>query len=548
MENEEDKRSIILNGVAKALNVTGTAIVVSFDSSVDLIGKAVSKVKTADFSLPKVSLPKVSFPKVSFDFLGGTKNIFSGKLRLFKPVEEKDIEARIREYEDKIKAAYYEIGKVGSTADELESEKVTKLINDVKEYEKEIERLKTRADEIDESKEDYSKREVTRKKKVKVPQVRVISAVSSAIEKAVRQGDFETDSDRAIFDKIANDFLDSEIEIKILAASELGKIGNKIAVPVLHEAIQFDNPYLTTEIVNALINLGDPTSIELFKDTAGDNNYRVRMVSLRGLYKIGDDKEIMPYLVAALKDKHPEVRKTAATFIGWKDYPDAVPALVQTLQDKDERVRKSAVTALSNLKEPASVLPLMRLLADSSLDIRETSLKAIKTITGEDIKFDVELSGKTLSEAIEKLKESYHDERLSKFEVDSAAMDITEDDDTYGSSGLAADFAEEEAETAEMANTVTATAEEEEETAEMAEANTQAEEEEEAPQSEMSAVTEAEQDSLSAEFEEAVADEEYSADQLKKMTKTELLEICTKREIEAGTNMTKSEIIDLILK
>jgi hypothetical protein len=499
MEQEQVKRSGILGGVAKALNVTGSVLVVSYDSSLSFIGKTFSKVITVTPSLPRATV----------DFFAGAKNIFTGGLRIFKPGEEREIESKIGEYEEKIRAAYNEIGKEGASAEQLESESVRKLINDVKEYEKEIQRLKDRVAEIEELRKEQelsNREEKAARKKVRVPESHVMTSVRNAIDRTVKHGDFETGSDRAIFEKIAGDLLDNEMEIKILAASELGKIGNRAAVPVLYEAVKFDNPYLTSEIINSLINLEDPKSVSLFRETVTDPSYRVRMVSLRGLYKLGEEKETALLLIDALRDEHPAVRKTAATFIGWKDYPDAVPGLVQTLQDKDETVRKAAVTALANIKEPAAVLPLMRVLADKSLEIREKALEAIKMITGEDIKLDVELSGQALTEAIEGLKEKYHRERLGKAGVVEPATEEAE--------------AEETIEKAVQPEQV----------------------------AEVEDITEEEEEEESEEEQEEVEEVEYTEYQLKKKTKAELIVICEEFGIECDESLTKAEIINLLLE
>jgi len=480
MEQEQEGRSGILGSVAKALNSTGSALVVSYDSTANMVSKTFSKVKTVTPSLPGSTI----------DFFAGARDFIVGGFRKLKTDEERDIEKKVDNYENKIRAAYYEIGREGASAEKLESEAVQKLINDVKEYEKEIQRLKGRLVELEDfKKESIKSEERAFSKKVRVSESRVMASVSDATEKAVQRGDFETDSDRAIFDKIAHDLLDNEMEIKILAASELGKIGNKAAVPVLHEAIKFDNPYLASEIINALINLEDSKSIKLFREMATDPNYRVRLVSLRGLYKLGNDEEIKQPLIDALKDDHPEVRKAAVTFIGWKDYPSAVPGLIQTLQDKDEKVRQASVSALANIKDSSAVLPLMRLLADKSLDIREKALEAIKMITGQDIMFNVELPEKALAEAINDLKKKWQSERLSHYEGSDAGISEVEPP------------AREEALVTEMEGEAEETGEEEED------------------------VTES---------------------QLRKLNKGKLLMLCKNRNIECNEALTKAELIDLL--
>jgi len=493
MEDEKRSRTRFLSGVAKALNATGSAIVVSYDSTTGFVEKTFSKVK-------RVTPP---LPGITKDFFSGTRKIFAGGFKIFKTGEEEKIESKIKEYEEKVKAAYYEIGKEGATNEQLESEAVKKLIKDVKEYEKEIQRLKSRVVELEELqkekeiiKKERKKEEKHTKKRSKVPDALVLSSVREAIERAVKHGDFETDSDRAIFEKIAHDLLDNEMEIKILAASELGKIGNKAAVRILSEAAKFSNPYLITEIINSLINLEDPESLALFKEMASDPNYRVRMVSLRGLYKLGVDKEILPILMEALTDDHSEVRRTAVTFLGWKDCPEAVPGLVQTLQDMHERVRKASVSALANIKDEAALLPLVRTLSDKSLEIRELAMEAIRVITGKEIEFDVELTGKALTEAIVKLKERVHSERIGQ--VDVAAPD-----------------------------------------------------EEAAPDTEEAVVLE----EAAAQAEEDTSEEEkvetskvgLTESQLLKKTKAKLLELCEEQGIGCSESLTKAEIIKLLM-
>ncbi|KWT94844.1 HEAT repeat domain-containing protein [Candidatus Magnetominusculus xianensis] len=430
----EEKRKGLWGAVAKALNATGAATVKSFDYTVDLFVKTTDAVKkatpgivdtTVDYSKKTVDFLADGFSKVgeltsSIDF--SAINFGKIKLSSISPglgLEKDDLRDKITEYEGKIKNLYFEIGKEGASADKLESDKVRQMIEDVKEFEKEIQRLRGRILELEEKKREDSLRKSEprtetkqKKKKQKLSETQVDALLKSAIEKALKHGSFETDSDKAIFNKIANDLLDIEMDVKILAATELGKMGNKAAVDVLLEAVKYRNKYLAAEAINSLINIGDPKAVELCKDMAGSSNHKVRVNSLRGLYKLGKDDEIIPYLMEALKDEHAEVRRTAVTFLGWKDCVDAVPGLVQSLQDKDDQVRKAAVSALANIKDTAAVLPLMRTLADEAIEIRQKSLEAIKMITAKDVAFNIELTGEALTKAVNELKNWWQRERM----------------------------------------------------------------------------------------------------------------------------------------
>ncbi|MBW2329967.1 MAG: HEAT repeat domain-containing protein [Deltaproteobacteria bacterium] len=511
MEQENIERTGFWGFPAKVLNEAGGAVVYAYDVGAGAVDKMVSTAKKA--AVLPAALPRTiaALPKT-------VKGIFAGGLEVAKPSKSKIIEAKIKEREKKIKDLYYEIGKEGAKSSEVEAlfelEPVKKLISDVREYEKEIQRLKSRVSELEEQEKEKEKEQekekALRKKKleekarlakekVRIRDVEVVKAVKSAIEKALRHGVFESTSERAIFDKIANDLLDSDMEIKVLAAAELGKMKTQAAVPVLIEAVKFDDPYLTSEVINALINIGDSRAIPLFKEKVTAPHYRVRVASLRGLYKLAGDEDVMPAVTDALRDEHPDVRRTGATFIGWKDYAHAGPGLVQCLRDEEERVRKAAISALASIRDKAAVLPLISLLGDKNLEMRKKALDAVKMIIGEEITFDVEASGKALSDAIDNLRAWWQEKRLG-------------------------------VEVAERGEAVKPEAEE-------AAARVEAADE-----------RQAEIERVWAEEEPAPSEEpEPTEEQLKRMLKAELISMCKDRGVECDESLTKVEIIELIL-
>lgn len=419
METEIQERSGLMGGVAKILNAGGTAVITVYDAAAGVLCKLVETAKKAPGLHEK------------------TMGFFSRGIGIVKPGEINRIEKKISEYEIQIKQLYFEIGKEGAKFAEgekpLESEIVKKLILDVKEYEKEIERLHGQITGIKEDKAAEAQRKSERKKtailaelkekakKDRATDEQINRLVETAIKKAIKNGEFESRSEMEIFSKVAGDFLDNEMEIKCLAAAELGKIGNNAAVPILLEAAKFGNLDLTSEIINSLITIGDTRAIPLFKQEVYSKKYRVRIGCLRGLYKLADTDEALPLLIEALRDDHPEVRRTALTFIGWKDCAEAVPSVTQCLRDEESRVRRAAVSTLANLKDNASILPLINVLGDKDLEVREKALEAIQAILGEDIVFDVHASRKAIVEAIDTLKDWWQNERIGKDKpVDSA--------------------------------------------------------------------------------------------------------------------------------
>ncbi|MBF0228374.1 MAG: HEAT repeat domain-containing protein [Desulfamplus sp.] len=427
---EEISEKMPRSRFASALNAVGSSTVWVYDATASGLGKVWSAVKKVP------------------EFKPVPKGMFTKGLGLIKTGEIGSLENKIVEYEKQIKMLYFEIGKEGARSSDgetlLESDTLKKLLSDVKEHEKEISRLKNRIVELKEEKiaEKIRKKELKKeaafsklkekvyKEKASVDQINKV--VENAINTAVKTGVFESRSEEEIFYKVAHDLLDSEMEIKYLAAAELGKIGNESAVPVLMDAVRYDDPELTAEIVNSLISIGDSRAVPLFIKELKSQKYRVRIGSLRGLFKLAGDDVAMPALIEALRDDHPEVRRTALTFIGWKDPEDSVPAVSQCLVDEEARVRKAAVSALANLKDESSVLPLIKVLGDKELEIREKALEAIRSITGDNIEFNVNAAGKELANAVLELKQWWQDERMTKIrgevEIESPIADVDTED------------------------------------------------------------------------------------------------------------------------
>ncbi|MCG6552096.1 MAG: HEAT repeat domain-containing protein [Candidatus Magnetominusculus sp. LBB02] len=550
----EQERKGLMGGVAKALNATGAGAVKSFDYTVDWfikVTEAVKKsspgivdttvdlskktgdaivrgvVKSGDYIAGGVSKMGELFSRVDF----GSIDFGALKMPELKLGSGKDdLRDKIAEYEGKIKNLYFEIGKEGASEDKSDSDKVRKMIEDVKDYEKEIQRLKARIVELEDLKREESqkksetKRETAKTSKKKLAEPQVDSLIKSAIEKALKHGKFETDSDKAIFNKIANDLLDMEMDVKILAATELGKMGNKASSGVLVEAVHYDNHYLTAEVINSLINIGDKKAVAICKEMAASSNPKVRMNSLRGLYKLGKEDEIYPYLTDALKDEHADVRRQAVTFLGWKDCAEAVPGLVQSLQDKDESVRKAAVSALANIKDNSAVLPLMRTLADDNLEIRQKSLEAIKMISAKDITFNIELTGEALAKSVSELKDWWQRERMDGIsdEVVEQYADVTASpQEQYSYSQTYETPVETSPEAApEEASSY--------------------EEPSAGPQQSASVDSGDETTSATPQTEKP------SASEIKRMSKSELISVCQGLGIDCDDTFTKAELINLL--
>ena len=552
----EKERKGVLGFTAKVLNEAGGAVVDLFD----LTGRAVKKAGRKLKKTPKLGKKA---RKIVDEGLGNIKS------------EDKSIKNKIKEKEEKIEVLYREIGKEGVNYAEagvpLESDVVQDLISDVKEYEKEIGRLKDRIEELDaekglrQSESPGPKRKKPGKKAQAAEHDHPLrKAMAAALEVSLRSDVFEMPSDKAKFEKVASDLLDNEMEIKILAVAELGKMKISAAVPVLAEAVKFEEPHLTLEIINALIDIGDSSAVKLFKDRVRDPFYRVRAACLRGLYKLAEesDRDAIRILIGTLQDEHPDVRKSGATFLGWKGNEDAVPALVQGLKDEDERVRRAALSALAAIRDKSAVLPLIKVLRSEDIETRERAMAAINTITGEEIVFDLQADGDELDRAVGDLNDWWQRTRLGEIEID---QDIVSDP---GETGLDAELETEPPFPADAAEIEAAEPEEVEESVppdeetmapdpgnaeEIAAETEEPAEEERAADDEVAEPEEEKPETEEEPEEEAPEPEEekpetYTESELLRKLKPELVAICEVLGVDCDEKLTKAEISSLILE
>jgi len=423
MAQGHSEKARIIGFVAQALNIYGVVAASVYDAGKDLaecaydVGKAIAEC---------------------------TNDIGSYGLRRD---EEKQLTEIVREYERRKEKLYYLIDRQSLN---LKNQKETKeavnqYISKVRYYEETITRLKDWITELKElksvireqktllkgwkaSKDVGEKTAPTAIKGADPTERETIKAVDAAIAEVVKLDKFGTPATRVMFKKVAADLLDSDLENKVLAVTELGKIGNNAAVPILMAAVNFRHPELISEIIKTLTALGDSHAIPLMYEEVANPDYRVRSACLRGLFKLTDDEKETPVLINGLRDKHHEVRRTAVTLLGWKGRADYLPALTQCLKDEDAKVRKAAVLALANIKNESSMLPLINILRDENLVVREKALDAISLISGKTMEFDVKATGTDLTVAINNLRDRFQKKSTAKKEeaVAPAAKPVKE--------------------------------------------------------------------------------------------------------------------------
>jgi len=316
-----------------------------------------------------------------------TAGIFTGGLRKKFGLTKAEVQAKLAIIENGIRDLYLEIGRMGTGSDDVDGILATAEAEEI------IEKIKKLEDESRAWNKYLAELEAAERQGLPLAKFSItprsgidgqlLRRMKSIAENSIRKATFSLRSDAIIFEKALRDLLEAEIDIKRLAVSELGKLGNKHAGPVLKEGLGINNPELQAEIINTLIQIGDSEVFSIGKRYLKHPYAGVRAACVRGLYKAGQD-EAAPLLIEALEDESVEVRNSAAMFLGWIEAKPAIPALLQVAAaDGDLRVRKSALQALENIRDQGAVLPLIRLLNDDSGDIRDKVRVALERITGE---------------------------------------------------------------------------------------------------------------------------------------------------------------------
>jgi bilin biosynthesis protein len=313
--------------------------------------------------------------------------IFTGGLRKKFGLTKAEVQGKLAIIENRIRDLYLEIGKMGAGSDNIDGILATaeagEIIGKIKALEDESRALNKYLAELDAAERQGLPMTKFSVKPRNAIEGQLFKRISSVAESCARKAKFTLRSDAIIFEKALHDLLDAEMDIKWLAVSELGKLGNKHAGPVLKEALAINNQELQAEIINALIQIDDGEVFPICKRYLKHPYAGVRAACVRGLYKAGQG-EAASLLIEALKDDSREVRNSSAMFLGWIESKEAVPALLQVAAaDGDLRVRKSAVQALENIRDQGAVLPLIRLLDDDAKDIRDKVLVALERLTGE---------------------------------------------------------------------------------------------------------------------------------------------------------------------
>ncbi|ALA57610.1 HEAT repeat domain-containing protein [Nitrospira moscoviensis] len=160
------------------------------------------------------------------------------------------------------------------------------------------------------------------------------------------------------------------------AVITLGEMGDERCVEPLARALR-DGDWQVREVaIEALGQVGSPaveTLLKLLRD------WDVRKYAILSLGKIRDERVLDPLMHQLRNDEFKDDAINALVELG----EPAVPRLIAALKDKDENVRKSAVLALGRIKNNEAIDPLIEMLSDKDWFTRLTAAAALESIGDE---------------------------------------------------------------------------------------------------------------------------------------------------------------------
>jgi HEAT repeat protein len=149
---------------------------------------------------------------------------------------------------------------------------------------------------------------------------------------------------------------DEDPRVQRAAREALERVG-PAAVPSLVETLKSGDAAGRAGAAGALIYLAQrgrdiTAAVDALTEAAGDADAAVRATSIRALWSVcADGKELLPLLLAGMKDPDAHARAEAAEALGriGPRARAATPALKEALNDPDKRVREEAAEALESV-------------------------------------------------------------------------------------------------------------------------------------------------------------------------------------------------------
>lgn len=165
----------------------------------------------------------------------------------------------------------------------------------------------------------------------------------------------------------------SSLPERTLCARLLGHSGHVSAVPFLIEALRDDLPDIRRFAAEALGHIADIEAVPALLPLLRDAHGAVRRTAALALGEIG----AIPRLVQAFTDSDGNVRHAAEEALERLSHSQAIPHLALMLQDPKEYVRQASVRTLRRIGGHHVLPPLVQALKDEQKEVRLIAAEAL---------------------------------------------------------------------------------------------------------------------------------------------------------------------------
>lgn len=140
-------------------------------------------------------------------------------------------------------------------------------------------------------------------------------------------------------------------------------------------------------------------------------DHRLRIEALRDRYN-SKSPDAAAACLSCLADAHPEVRRLAATFLGWIGNEQMASSLTILLRDENAEVRCAAAVALGALGSERTVYMLIRTLMDPEEPVRAAAQAALMRLRPDAVEIDIQQDTESLTPRVKDLLDWWAEARV----------------------------------------------------------------------------------------------------------------------------------------
>ena len=221
---------------------------------------------------------------------------------------------------------------------------------------------------------------------------------------------FDSKTEKIIFIKALSDMACKDEKVRIDTARIIGGIRHELSIRFLVAQVATEpSPQVRAECIKALSALDMKQALPAVEGALTDKAGLVRLAAVWSLYRLAG-QENGAALTRMFADEDEEVRRRAATCIGWLGKEELAVELVPLLDDSSILVRGAAIEAMGNLSCRQVVWPLIEHLNEPEESVRKAVNSALEIITGKKMSGPFPKDAKSLEHLIARWRQWWQEQ------------------------------------------------------------------------------------------------------------------------------------------